>query len=330
MRLRVTASNIVFAVALTALSSSAMAQTDPGLPTAPDREDGPAGHGEISVDYFDSYANDFFLRSNLKLSTAAGAPFGVVHLQGTGLDASYNLSSDWTVSGGIRYFTGRYNGSFPNCPTPAPMICAGAPPLNPPQPQSPFIDDGKYHGAWQDWHVGVAWHTNIDTYYITPSATAYIPTHNYPTFGNAVVGQDLRQLLLGIQLQHQFNFTDFYYLVDYGYAFSERVDHTNTGYQRADIELGWFITKKFKIDTFVTSRAGLGARANPVLSDIKLDYSWYERQRSTQHDYHAVGLGFNYDLGNRFSVSANLQHEYWGDSVYDFKYALEAYLTRSF
>lgn len=322
MRLCIAASNIVLAFAGAAFAPAAAAQVQPTAPTGGDQADNPTGHGSISIDYFNTDINGFWLRSNLKL------PLGNVHMQGMGLDASYSVSNEWTISGGIRYFTGRYNGPDPNCPTTAPPLCAGAPPLTPQQPESPFLDDGNYHGAWQDWHLGVAWRTNIDGYEITPTATAFIPSHDYPTYGNAVVGQDLTQLLLGVTLSHQFEFTNFYYRLGYGYAFSEHVLGIDTGYQRFDGELGWFVNEKFSVNTFITGRAGFGVRGD--LGPPVFDESWYERFRTTQHDYHALGLGFNYDIGSRYSASANIQREYWGDAVYDFKYALEARLTRSF
>ena len=291
-----------------------------------------AGHGSISIGYFNSYANDLLLRSNLKASSVIGKYFGSVHLQGTGLDVAYNVSDDWTLSGGIRYFTGRYSGPAVNCPTTAPPQCAHAPVVTPPKPDAPFIDDGNYHGAWQDWHIGAAWHTNIGSYFITPSVTAYIPTHSYPTYGNAYVGQDLHQLLVGAQLQHQFELTNFGYSLSYYYAWSEHVLGINTGYERADAELDWFVNEKFKIDGFLTGREGFGIRANTVLpkGGSPVGIKWYERERLVQHNYHAVGVGFGYDLNSRYTVSASIQHEFWGDSVFNFPYALEAYVTRNF
>lgn len=324
MRFRVAASITVLALAAVALTSAAIAQVQPTAPSAGNTGDSPAGHGSFSVDFFDTDINGFWLRSNIKL------PLGVVHMLGTGFDASYNVSNDWTIYGGVRYFTGRANGpaAFINCPTTAPPQCAGAPPLTPQHPESPFLDDGNYHGTWQDWNIGAAWHGNIGDYYITPSATAYIPTHDYPTYGNAVVGQDLHQLLLAVTLAHQFAFSNFYYKLGYGYAFSQRVLGIDTGYQRFDGELGWFVTETFSVRGFVTGRAGFGARAD--LGPPVFDAYWYERQRTTQHDYHAFGLGFDYGFGDRYTLSADVQREFWGDSVYDFKYALQARLTRSF
>ena len=312
------------AFAGTVFAPHAGAQAQPTAPSGGDVGDNPAGHGSFSIVYLDTAINGFWVRSNFKL------PISAVHMLGSGLDASYNVSNDWTIYGGVRYFEGRANGpaAFLNCPTTAPPQCAGLPPLTPQQPQSPFLDDGNYHGAWQDWNIGAAYHANLGGYFITPSATAYIPTHHYPTYGNAVVGQDLRQLLLAVTLVHQFDFTNIYYKIGYGYAFSQHVLGLDTGYQRFDGELGWFVNEKFSVRAFVTGRAGFGVRANP--GPPSFDIYWYERQRITQHDYHAYGIGFDYDFGNRYAASASVQREFWGDSVYDFKYALEARLTRNF
>jgi hypothetical protein len=41
-------------------------------------------------------------------------------------------------------------------------------------------------------------------------------------------------------------------------------------------------------------------------------------------------LGFDYDFGNRYTGTAAIQREFWGETVFDFKYALEMRLTRSF
>lgn len=306
------------AVALTAHAQAA--------PTAGnDGDDSPAGHGSVSIDYFNTAINGFWLRSNVKV------PLGSVRMLGTGLDASYNLTSNWTIYGGVRYFSGRANTPpmFINCPsTTAAPQCAQYPPQTPQHPGEPFLDDGKYHGAWQDFTLGAAWHGHVGNYFITPSATATIPTHDYPTYGNGVVGQDLRQLLLAMTLSHQFDFTDFYYKLGFGYALSQHVLGVNTGYERFDAELGWFVNDRLALRTFLTGRAGFGARAEfgpPPFNEF-----WYERQRLTQHDYHAYGVGFDCGLGKRYTASFNIQHEFWGDSVYDFKYALEARLTRNF
>ena len=70
--------------------------------------------------------------------------------------------------------------------------------------------------------------------------TATIPSHDYVFFDNAAVGQRLHQLLAAVTLAHQFEFSNLYYKLGYGYAFSEQVLGEDTGYQRFDGELGYF------------------------------------------------------------------------------------------
>ncbi len=284
------------------------------------------GHGSISIAYLGSYADGFWIASNTKL------PLGRVHSRGIELDASYNVSNSWSVYGGIRYIDNRYSGTMPDCPTSAPPQCAGTPPLNPQHPETPFLDDGNYHGNWQDYTLGAAWHANIGNYYITPSVTATIPSHAYPIYGNVYVGQHLHQLLFDVTLSHQFDFTNFYYKLGYGYAFSQRVLGYDTGYQRYDGELGWFVDEKFSVRAFLTGRRGNGVSARDLLplTDGLTNDLWYRRNQISQHSYNAYGLGFDYGLGDRYTASVSIQREYWGDTVFDYKYAVEARLTRSF
>lgn len=313
-----------------ALTSPAAAQVQSDATSGGDIGDNPAGHGSVSIAYLGSYQKDLVISGDIK------SPIGGVHSRGLGLGVSYNVTNDWSVFGGIRYFDNRYAGNAPNCPTitasPACAAGAGGPPLNPQHPETPFIDDGKYHGAWQDFTLGAAYHANIGGYFITPSVTATIPSHDYVFYGTSYFGQRLRQLLFAATLAHQFDFTNIYYKLGYGYGFSEHVLGVNTGYQRADAELGWFVNEKFSVNAFLTGRQGnglsapeLGARSNGKTNDY-----WYRRSQLAEHSYRAYGFGFDYDFGNRYVASFNVQHEYWGETVFDFKYVLEARLTRNF
>jgi len=285
-----------------------------------------AGHGSISVAYLNSYVNGFWLDSNTRV------PNGAVRSRGVSFDVDYNIADDWSIHAGIPYLDNRYTGTAPHCPTTAPLQCAGIAALNPQHPESQFIDDGRYHGALQDFNLGVAWHTHIADYYITPSATAVIPSHDYVFFDNAAVGQRLHQLLLSVTLAHQFELTNFYYKLGFGYALSQHVLGIDTGYQRLDGELGWFINEKFSVRAFLTGRIGSGLSALQVgpLTDGMSNAYWYHHDQISEHTYGGAGLGFDYDVGDRYTLSAGIQREFFGETVFDFKYALEVRLTKSF
>ncbi len=294
--------------------------TDEGL------QESPAGHGGISIAYLNSYVNGFWLDSKTKV------PNGAVRGRGVALELDYNVSDAWSVHVGIPFLSNKYQGLQPHCPTTAPPQCANIPALNPQHPESQFIDDGNYHSMWQDFTLGAAWHTHIEDYYITPSVTATIPSHDYVFFDNAAVGQRLHQLLVAATLAHQFEFSNIYYKLGYGYAFSQHVLGEDTGYQRVDGELGYFINERWSVRAFVTGRIGNGLSAYEVgpLTDGMTNAYWYHHDQISEHNYFGAGLGFDYDFGNRYSLTAAIQREFWGETVFDFKYALEMRLTRSF
>jgi hypothetical protein len=290
---------MALAIATAAPAQAESLAAEGELPPADEFRDTAAGHGSVSVVYLDSLANGFWVTPHVK------APLGTTRDRGVGLDASYNVANDWSIFGGIRYF---HNVSTP--------------PGGPEQRIS----------AWQDLTLGAAWHKRFGNYDFTPSATVNIPTHDYPVTGNAYTGQHLHQLLLAATLSHQFDFTNFYYKIGYGYAFSQKVLGFDTGYQRLDAELGWFVNDRFSMHTFVTGRDGFGLTGPETGQLIAAGNSALaiKKAQVAQHDYHAWGLGFDYDFGNRWLASLSAQHAFWGNTVFDFKYALEARLTRSF
>jgi len=289
-------------------------------------QESPAGHGSISIAYLNTYVNGFWLDTKTKI------PGGAVHSQGVALELDYNIADAWSVHVGIPFLSNKYQGTQPHCPTTAPPQCANIPALNPQHPESQFIDDGRYHSTWQDFTIGAAWHTHIDDYYITPSLTATIPSHDYVFFDNAAVGQRLHQLLVATTLAHQFEFSNFYYRLGYGYAFSQHVLGQDTGYQRFDGELGYFINERWAVRASVSGRIGNGYSAyelEPLTAGHTNDY-WYHHDQTGEHNYFGAGFGFDYDFGNRYMVTASIQREFWGETVFDFKYAVEMRLTRSF
>jgi hypothetical protein len=329
MRLRIVA--LVFGSIISG-AAQALGPVPPSLtdtktsePAEEDLQPTMQGHGSISIAYLQTYVNGFRLDQDTVL------PNGAVHSRGVALDLDYFVADDWSLHVGLPYLDNRFKGQ-PHCPTTAPPQCAGIPALDPPHPESQFLDDDQYHGTWQDWTLGAEWHTHIDDYYVTPSITAIIPSHDYTFFANAAVGQRLDQLLLAATLAHQFAFTNLYYKLGYGYAFSQRVLGHDTGYQRFDLELGWFVNEKLALRTFVSGRLGNGMAAADLLplTDGQTNDYWYHHDQLSEHSYFGAGLGFDYAFDDRYTLSAGIQRAFWGETVFDFKYAYEVRLTRNF
>jgi hypothetical protein len=273
--------------------------TDTDLPPTEPFQETAAGHGSIWAGYTNVFEHDVWVKPDEKK-----APFGTVRLQSAFLGGSYNVADDWSINGSIRY------------------VDNVAEQIGKPEQDVSSLQDAT---------LGVDWQKHVGGYDITTSATATFPVRDYPTSGGAYAGQHLRQLLLGVALAHQFDFTQIYYRLGYGYAFSQKVLGFDTGYQRYDAELGWFANERFSVHAFLTGRGGFGLTAYEAVHALATgELTSLQRAQVSQHSYRAWGLGADYDFGNRYVASVSAQHTYWGANVFDAKYALEARLTRNF
>jgi hypothetical protein len=287
------------------------------------------GHGSVSIGYENILVNGFL--------PDIGPPkeIGTVRSRRVDLDVEYYVANNWSITAGVPYISNRYEGARPHCPTNTPPQCVAdkIAVLSPPHPESQFLDDGDYHGTWQDWNLGVAYHTNIDTYYITPSITAYIPSHHYTFFAQAAVGQDLQQVELAVNLAHQFDFSNFYYQVGYGYVFSQETLGYNVNYSKFDLELGYYVSPQLTLRVSSLGKLGNGVQFSQFtnsLTDYQTNNIWYHHDQITAHEYVGVGGGLDYLFNEKYTFSTTLQTLVWGSSVFNFRYTLETTLRRAF
>jgi hypothetical protein len=285
------------------------------------------GHGAISLGFQDTLVTGFKLSDG---TTDRG--FGNDRLRAVQIDLDYFIADQWSVHAGIPFGSNRYRGAEPHCPTTAPPQCANIPALSPPHPESQFLDDGQYHGTWQDWILGVSYHGNVNGYLLTPSFTAYVPSHDYVHFAEAAVGQDIWRVEPSIELAHQFDFTEWYYRVRYGYNYTEKILNTRVNHHRLDLELGYFLNEKVSLRTFAIGKKGQGYTAfelAPLTEGFTNDL-WFHHDQISVHNYAAAGVGADYRLGNRYTVSASVQKMIWGQTIFNFDYSTEVRLTREF
>jgi hypothetical protein len=294
---------------------------EPGLSIDPDPAETSKGHGSVSIGYQNTYVNGQFLPV-----PGGKAPIGYVRVQSVSFDVNYFFADRWSAQLGIPYVEGRYRGPAPHCITTAPPQCQGQVVPTQPHPQSRFLDDGSYHGAWQDWNVGVAYHGNIDDYLLTPTVIAYLPSHDYTFFANSAVGQDVRKLELALDLAHQLELSNFYYRARAGHVFAEKTLGQSIDYNKLDLELGYFIDERWTAKVFGSGKKGHGftGRYDQTTEE------WYRHDQRAKHNYVNVGAGLDLHTGDKYTVSATVQRLVWGEFVFDFKYSLDLHLTREF
>lgn len=279
------------------------------------------GHGAVSLGYQNTYVDGMLLDI-----PGGKAPIGTVRIQSVSLDLDYFFADRWSAHVGLPYVQSRYNGPQPHCPTAAPPQCAGQPALAQPHPESRFLDDGKTHGAWQDWTLGIAYHADLDGYLVAPSISVVIPSHRYTFFANAAVGQDLHKLEIAVDVSHQFDFTSLYYRVIAGHVFTPTTLGQNIDYNRLDLELGYFLNDTWTLKTFAAGKKGHGYNGG---YDPTTEVFYHHDQRAP-HNYANLGVGIDHRFGERTILSTTVEKLIWGQTVYDFKYSVNVRLTRNF
>jgi hypothetical protein len=273
-----------------------------------------AGHGSLSIDY----SNPFF---HGDYEGPAGKDSGQVRFQTFDLEGSYFVADGWEVRLGLPFSSGKYSGRFPH-----PQL--GCPPCGP-----TYVDNGDYHGTWQDWNAGVSYHTVIgDNYYLTPSVDLYVPSHNYPYYGSAVVGQRAPKLGVGATVQHQFDFSNFYFSGHFQYFVMPKTLGINADYADFGLDLGYFINPRLGIRATTDIKVGNGhddalinANCPPCSSQL-----WAFHDKFRLQDHANIGGAVDYAFNDRYLLSTTLTRAIWGLGNAILVYDIDIKLTRSF
>jgi len=299
------------------------AAIEPALPAPPETA---RGHGSLSIGFQDTYVSG--LRANNDTVVHAGNGRN----RAVQLDLEYFFADRWSLRLGIPYVSNVFHGN-PHCPTAQPPQCQHVPHLNPPHPESHFQDDDRYHGTWQDWNLGIAWHTSVaGSYLLTPSLTAFVPSHDYTFFSNAAAGQGFWKIEAALEFAHQFEFSDWFYRARYAYVYTEHVLDTRLNYRRAELELGYFLNEAWSLRGFSTGKKGQGytvQELGPLTRGRTSEY-WYRHDQIVVHDYADVGAALDYRFAGKYTFSTAVHKLIWGLSINNFKYSAEARLTREF
>lgn len=280
------------------------------------------GHGTVSIGYQNTYING----QRFPDVPGGRVPIGGARIQSLSFDLHYFFADRWSVHLGIPFIVGKYSGDRPHCVTTAPPQCRGAVVPAQPHPESAFLDDGSYHGTWQDWIVGAAYHGSVGDYLLTPSITATIPSHRYTFFAQSAPGQGLLKLELALTLAHQFELSNFYYRVRLAHVFAEKTLGQSIDHNKLDLELGYFLSDAWTIKLFATGKKGSGYTGGYD----RTTEDWYHHDQRAKHSYANVGAGFDWRLNDKYTLSTTVQRLVWGQYVFDFRYSVDVRLSRDF
>lgn len=258
-----------------------------------------AGNGSVSIAYQSIDVSKFN-------TGESDVDIGEVLTHSLYVEFDYALTDRWQIKAGLPYIKKRYDG--PGRHDPLTLV--------PPRPDVPFIDDGSYHSNFQDFFVGINYLWRSDPVIVEPFVNLFIPSHDYPHFANAAVGQNLWKAEVGVNLTKYMPFSDWYYRVGTSYTFVEKTLGVSVNHVRLNGELGYFFTQDFSANLLVQSKLGHGDEATAFPPPSRTDERWYQHDRTTKHNFVNVGIGADWFFGDKYQLYGSAFTTVWGNSVH--------------
>ena len=276
------------------LASPAVAE---GIETAD--EEHVAGSGSISLSYQSIEVNKFD-------TSVSEVDIGEVLTHAFYLEMTYAVTDRWILSAGIPYISKKYDG--PGRHDPLTLV--------PPRPDVPFVDDGSYHSEWQDFVLGATYLWIADPVIVEPFVNLIIPSHDYPHFAQAAVGQNLWKAEFGVDLTKYMPFSDWYYRGGASYTFVEETLGVNVNHFRVRGEAGYFFTPNVSASAFVLGKFGRGQDATEFPPSARTDEAWYQHDRTTRHSYVNLGANTEWYFSDGYMLNVSALTTVWGKSVH--------------
>ena len=158
------------------------------------------------------------------------------------------------------------------------------------------IDDGSYHGTFQDFRFESRYGAIKGDFALTPFVAAIIPSHHYEYFGHAVAGLDLKQLLVGTGFGKLLSRA--YVQGRYSFAFVEKVIGISHNRSDLDLQLGYFLEPSIQV--FATAFGQLtygGLPLNPPLARATWTAAdFHHHVQLTESDLLSLGGGVDFQV----------------------------------
>ena len=278
-----------------------------------EESDSRAGHGHMSVSFQ-------VIRIDGFESSVGTLPIGTVDTQSVNFEIDYNLTDRITLIAGVPWVRKRYDGPGIHDPLA----------LDPPRPDVENVDIKSWNRDFQDFHLGVRYLLREGPFVVEPYVYFNVPTHDYPFFGHAAVGQNLLKVDVGSTFMWFPGLSDAYYRLDVGYVFVEETLDTNISHWLVTGEAGYFFSDTITGRVFAQLKKGHGLTFPDNFPLPRTTEQWYQHDRMVKHNYLNVGVGLDWSLGSNYSLDTSVMTMAWAEQVHVVDYAIIVGLIRSF
>jgi hypothetical protein len=203
-------------------------------------------------------------------------------------------------------------------------------------------DDGTYHGAFQDFYLGVRYGVvQSPRFALAPFVEVVIPSHRYESRVQSAPGRDVRVLLVGAAVGAFLDdvLPGLYFQTRISHGFAQEVVDIRPNRTGIDSAIGYFVNPRLGvqfIQTFQYAHNGMWFIFNPVFDahitgggEIK-DEHWINHDRLLRGRVVTLGGGMTYALNESVGLFASATTAAWGRSLPQPKRAFTVGINWSF
>jgi hypothetical protein len=204
------------------------------------------------------------------------------------------------------------------------------------------LDDGSFHGHWQDWGVGLRYRWLESPLMVTPFLNYSRPSHDYTFFAHRAPCTRQKRTQIGFAVGRPFGppWVNTYAQGSYSYTFVEKVLGISVNYSTLHLEVGHHLNQKLSGRLFVTYRKTHGGLdfptdfpwrgSSPAPEDPEVRELFFNHDRIQRIDYLNGGLGLAWRFDDRYALSLDYLDTLWGENGHEIHNAVSLGLYRSF
>lgn len=289
----------------------------------------PKGTGFISVSYQNNFVDQHLFGNGDNFQMINGVKttdFGQVRRQSTFVDVGYSLTDRLAVSVSLPFIAAKYT-SPANPPLPGfgpHALADGSIPL----------DDGKYHGSFQDFDIRVRYNAWTHPFVITPFIEYVTPSNHYMFYSHAIVGEHVRELNVGTYLGSLLDplLPNTYIQGRYSYGFPEEILGVSRRRHNMELEVGNFVSPTIHVFGLVIGEITNGGLNGPKeLGLLKASNPiFFHHAQISRENILNVGGGLVYSLNDRFDLYSALTHTITARNMHALDYELTVGMSWGF
>ncbi len=276
----------------------------------------PKGEASLAVGYGDIFVNRHYLGTSANPGDNVENDFGHIRSQSFQIALGYGLSDRLAVSVALPYILTKYYG------TPNQNFF----------PHTISIDDGHYHGIFQDFRFDLDYQLLRGPVAVAPFVAAVIPSHSYTYFAHSAAGRELHEYLLGSSFGARLDklLAGSYVELTYSYAFVERVLGIHHDRSNGFLELGYFLTPSLSVRGIATGLYTHGGFVGKAADQLPPPEVFVHHDQIGHDSGISVGGGLSYVLTGSTEVYASYLTQVQGRGGHKIKDSLSFGVSYSF